>query len=49
MNSEKINELEIAPDAKRRHQRTLRVIFLRVIFIGGMAAFLPRPRARTTR
>ena len=45
MNSEKLNELEIAPGAKRRPQRPLWVIFLTVIFISGTAVFFAWPRA----
>ena len=42
MNSEKLNELEIAPDAKRRPQHPLREIF-----IGNVAVYFTQPRART--
>src|SRR5260221_12601334 len=45
MNSEKLNELEIAPGAKRRPQQSLWVIFLAVIFISGTAVFFAWPRA----
>src|SRR5258708_925237 len=44
MNSEKLRELQIDPEQKRRPQLSLWAIFLMVIAVTGVAAFFAWPR-----
>jgi HlyD family secretion protein len=45
MNSDKLKNLHIQPDARRRPQRTMWAILLSVAILTGVAAFLAWPRA----
>ena len=45
MNSDKLNELQIAPEDKKRPQRPIWIIFLVVILVSGLALFFAWPRA----